>query len=706
MLTKSSLKRLVVTILSASLLVSASTAMPSQAAVPKLDTIRVALFMSLPGKYDSTTAAATFSSSGGLKVGAREPSGVKHWFDIPAGEQSRFALDDYKAKLFESANFAQTLEVYRHVKASGGTAFLTSVAKKGSIVYEVAEGAYATAAEATAAVSRWTADAKLAGLVGGFKAKPQGPFHLETAPLANQAAAAAAAAAFGAADLDAFIAARQGANGDIQYSVMVGAATAAGELAALRTAAAKVSGGAGLKEADVKAPYMMLRDDYSISGTAGSGAMLYSIGGTNAKIWISPAAQEPIQLTERSNRTYRGDFELSALNGKLAVINELPFEEYLYSVVAVEMYPAWPIEALKAQAVAARSYALNKGLGFQIAHVVDTTLSQAYYGTNVESPNSTAAVEATKGEVALYNGQVIEALFSSSAGGMSANSEEIWNNSVPYLKAVESPDDASEANLLSWYRVALTDGRIGYIREDLLKDSGQKTAAGSVIMEVTADAVNVRRHPIVQEAVPAIAQVDKGARVIALEKAIESNPMNWVRGPFTGEELLTAINARVNPKLKGPITEMEASKRGASGRITELLVNGEKLAVSSPDSLRSILGVQGSLPSTLFSIEETGKLVIEGAGGAKRTKSAASQTIYVIGADGKPSAASQDYLFVMDSENQIRAATKDPGFRFIGTGNGHGAGLSQYGALSLAQQGYDYQYILKYYYKDVTIAKE
>ncbi|MGO4373098.1 stage II sporulation protein SpoIID, partial [Paenibacillus sp. MCAF20] len=62
--------------------------------------------------------------------------------------------------------------------------------------------------------------------------------------------------------------------------------------------------------------------------------------------------------------------------------------------------------------------------------------------------------------------------------------------------------------------------------------------------------------------------------------------------------------------------------------------------------------------------------------------------------------------FILDGKGNLRAATKEPSFRFVGTGYGHGVGMSQFGALSLAQQGYDYQYILKYYYKDVTIAKE
>jgi stage II sporulation protein D len=411
-------------------------------------------------------------------------------------------------------------------------------------------------------------------------------------------------------------------------------------------------------------------------------------------------------LKERSNQTYRGSFELSAFNGKLAVVNELPFEEYLYSVVAVEMYTTWPIEALKAQAVTARTYALHKGLGFQIAHVVDTTLSQVYNGTGVEKPSSTEAVDTTRGVVALYEGKLIEAVYSSNGGGVTSDAKDSWNNEVPYLKSVPSPDDSSENGLYSWYRIVLPNGQLGYVREDLVKDTGQKTAAGSRILELTSDGTNIRKHPTIQDSVPVVTQLQKGARVIELDKVIESNQMHWIRGPFTSNELLDTLNLRVDPKLTAPITSIEVRSRGVSGRATGLAVNGAELALSSPDTIRSVLGVGGALPSTLFEVEETGKVAILGAGGAQSIKSDESRKVYVIGADGKSAAYNGEYLYAMDGNGEIRAATKGAAFAFSGTGFGHGVGLSQFGALSLAQQGYDYEYILKYYYSGITLAKE
>ncbi len=703
---KRSIKRYIILAVTILLLASAWTGSPSQAAVPKLDTIRVALFMQLPGKYTDTTAAATFSSAGGMRIGARQPDGVNHWFSVEGAATVRFAVDSFKVKVFESSTFNSALAVYKRLQALKGSAFLTSLSKNGAIVYQVIEGTYNTAAEATSAQTKWNGDSELSKLAGGFKSVLQGPLHLESGPLTSKAAAIEAASGFGAAGLDAFVAVRRAQNGSASYSVMVGAAVTEAELQIVKAAAAKVSGGGALKEADSGDAYLLVRNDHSISAKAESSVELFMFAGSDTKIAVSPAGTDPIKLTERSNRSYRGLFELSVLNGRMAVINELPFEQYLYSVVGVEMYPSWPEAALKAQAVAARTFALNKGFGFQIAHVVDTTLSQAYYGIGSERPSTIAAVEETAGEVVLYNGKVIEALFSANGGGVTADAKEIWNNSIPYLQAVKSPDASSEAGLHSWYRVVLPSGSIGYIREDLLDETGQTTAAGSRIMQVNTNGTKVRKHPVIQDTIPVIAQADSGTQVVVLEKTVESNSMSWVRGPYTPQEMLTAINAKVKTPVSGPIRSLEVSQRGASGRATEILANEQKLVVTYPIDLRAALGVQGSLPSTLFQIEETAKVALLGAGSATRTKPSDTAPVFAISAGGGVAEAANANLFILDGSNHLRAATKEPAFRIIGSGNGHGVGLSQYGALSLAQQGYDYQYILKYYYKDVTIAKE
>ncbi|HKN84471.1 MAG TPA: SpoIID/LytB domain-containing protein, partial [Pyrinomonadaceae bacterium] len=143
-----------------------------------------------------------------------------------------------------------------------------------------------------------------------------------------------------------------------------------------------------------------------------------------------------------NNHPYRGRIEVfTNLRGTLTVVNELGLEDYVRGVVANELspggYPA--IEALKAQAIAARTYALkNRGQfmsqGFDI---LPTTRSQVYRGLTSENPLSSKAVDETRGLIATYQGEPINALYTSTCGGRTEDSENIFNEAIPYLRARE-----------------------------------------------------------------------------------------------------------------------------------------------------------------------------------------------------------------------------------------------------------------------------
>lgn len=147
-----------------------------------------------------------------------------------------------------------------------------------------------------------------------------------------------------------------------------------------------------------------------------------------------------------NDRPYRGRIEVfTNLRGSLTVVNELGLEDYVRGVVANELspggYPA--IEALKAQAVAARTYALkNRGQfmaqGFDL---LPTTRSQVYRGLTSEQPLSTRAVDETRGIIATFAGEPINALYTSTCGGRTEDSENIFNQAVPYLRGRECAAD-------------------------------------------------------------------------------------------------------------------------------------------------------------------------------------------------------------------------------------------------------------------------
>ena len=137
---------------------------------------------------------------------------------------------------------------------------------------------------------------------------------------------------------------------------------------------------------------------------------------------------------------YRGQLRVIRYTAGFMVVNSLALESYLYGVVPRESPSSWPIEALKAQAVAARSYAYGSIGRSGPFDVYCTTASQMYGGADGEATSSDQAVDATKGVVPKYAGKAITAFFFSTSGGHTENIENVWNTSaVPYLKGVPDP---------------------------------------------------------------------------------------------------------------------------------------------------------------------------------------------------------------------------------------------------------------------------
>jgi stage II sporulation protein D len=130
-------------------------------------------------------------------------------------------------------------------------------------------------------------------------------------------------------------------------------------------------------------------------------------------------------------------------SGGVTAVNKVELENYVRGVVPNESPASWPIEALKAQAVAARSYALGTNSGNPVFDQYDTTASQVYGGYSSEQATSNRAVARTRGEVLRYNGKVIVAYFHSTSGGHTENNENIFTGSkpLPYIRGVPDPWD-------------------------------------------------------------------------------------------------------------------------------------------------------------------------------------------------------------------------------------------------------------------------
>lgn len=152
--------------------------------------------------------------------------------------------------------------------------------------------------------------------------------------------------------------------------------------------------------------------------------------GTQRLVVADELSLNPFRESDRlaiNNRSYAGGFRFVVEENKyVRPINTVYMEDYLKGVVPIEMYTSWNAEALKSQAVAARSYAMS-----YVNTVINDTVSYQAYGGDVGTVSTNQAVDATQGEVLMYNGKAINAVFSASNGGVTESNSNAWIGSTP-----------------------------------------------------------------------------------------------------------------------------------------------------------------------------------------------------------------------------------------------------------------------------------
>ncbi len=205
-----------------------------------------------------------------------------------------------------------------------------------------------------------------------------------------------------------------------------------------------------------------VRDGTGLKVSLPAGAVTFgpglAIGGQKlaAPLTFLPGRGGPLTLT----RPYRGQIQVDVVDGKLRAVNVVGLEQYLLGVVPSEMPSAWAAQALDAQAVASRSYALaTRKVGAPYDAYSDTR-SQMYLGLSAESSAATAAVRATKSQILSYGGKVATTFFSSTSGGATESSVDWTGTAVPYLVSVPDPYD-SISPYHNWGPVPVTAQAIG-----------------------------------------------------------------------------------------------------------------------------------------------------------------------------------------------------------------------------------------------------
>ncbi len=372
------------------------------------------------------------------------------------------------------------------------------------------------------------------------------------------------------------------------------------------------------------------------------------------------AADNDTGVITINNKEYRGKIQPTRVNGgSIIPVNAVSIEEYLYGVVPSEMSPSYAEEALKAQAVAARTYAIKKmdmkvheNKGYDLC---DGTHCQSYKGKSAEFPATNAAVDATKGLVIYHKGEPIEAVFFASSGGYTENSEDIWAAPLPYLKAVP---DVYEVDTNTWTK-KITAAQLTNLASAKGDNIGQVT--DMVISKVSLGG-RIQELKLVGT---------KGTKVLTRDQV--RTYFSSLNGSFPSKMFT------INGKGGGPKTTVSMNTRQLSD------VSDAANVTNSPEESIADNYVIGS-DSLLFPELETYNTTPTNVSN-NVTSAVMQRNVTVTGASsGAVSTNNGTGVFVIE-----------------GKGNGHGAGLSQKGAQGLALQGSDFLSILYHYYTDVTI---
>lgn len=378
----------------------------------------------------------------------------------------------------------------------------------------------------------------------------------------------------------------------------------------------------------------------------------------------------------RADSDYRGAIECVRMEQGIVLINELPLEEYLYAVVPSEMPASYPQEALKAQAVCARTYAyryiLRAGISELGAHVDDTTAYQVYHNIE-ENAASTTAVKETDGVLLTYEGEAAGNYYYSTSCGMGTdvvswqggNGEE-----VPYLRGVRVSGAAgAESGTEVAEQAAASGAAESFDAEDLRDEEAFRQFITTVHeTDFEKDEPWYRWSYHVEE-------LDEKGLFARLKERYASAPA-FVLTKAEGDYYVSEPIGK-----PGKIRKIEIAKRGAGGIAQELNIETEKATykVLSEYNIRYVLCDANS---------------------AVR-KQDGSETV--------PKTLLPSGFFVLDAVSGTGKDGEDMvGYTLTGGGYGHGVGMSQNGAKAMGAQGADYGQILSMFYPgcEVTDAEE
>lgn len=474
-----------------------------------------------------------------------------------------------------------------------------------------------------------------------------------------------------------------------------------------------------------------------------SGAFQVTDTATGKVLYTSAAGADHIAIHPNSHLTWfkgyqwHGDFVYRrASDGNITVINYVGLEDYVKGVLPYEIDPDWPAEAQKAQAVCARSFALGTSKHNEYYELCNTTNCQVYLGANRATEASDAAVDATQGEYLTYNGEPVIGYFFSSDGGATEDAVNVWGGDYPYLQGKEDPYETYDS---SW-SVTLTAEEI---RQKLVSAGYSIGTVANVEVTRRTDTDNVNEVTVTDTTGKQVVIRRDDCRTVfgldSIRYTITPNasastaatlPQSTSVKIQPSTHVVTVDGERVDPQgyningynfyklrdiayiLNGTDSQFNVTWDGANNRI--VLTDGAAYQEVGGEMTSSALAAIKNVS------ESDSTIVLDGKTLSLTGYRINGNNYYKIRDVGSALGFSVDFdpeteIVLIGSANAGQDDTQDDpkdetpitnaaSYTFNGSGWGHSVGMSQWGAYGMAQQGFGYEDILKFYFTGIEIA--
>ena len=474
-----------------------------------------------------------------------------------------------------------------------------------------------------------------------------------------------------------------------------------------------------------------------------SGAFQVTDTATGKVLYTSAAGADHIAIHPNSDLTWfkgyqwHGDFVYRrASDGNITVINYVGLEDYVKGVLPYEIDPDWPAEAQKAQAVCARSFALGTSKHNEYYELCNTTNCQVYLGANRATEASDAAVDATQGEYLTYNGEPVIGYFFSSDGGATEDAVNVWGGDYPYLQGKEDPYETYDS---SW-SVTLTAEEI---RQKLVSAGYSIGTVANVEVTRRTDTDNVNEVTVTDTTGKQVVIRRDDCRTVfgldSIRYTITPNasastaatlPQSTSVKIQPSTHVVTVDGERVDPQgyningynfyklrdiayiLNGTDSQFNVTWDGANNRIVLTddaayqevggeMTSSASTAIKNVSESDSTIVLDGkTLSLTGYRINGNNYYKIRDVGSALGFSVDFDPETEIV-LIGTANAGQDD---TQDDPKDETPITNAASYTFNGSGWGHSVGMSQWGAYGMAQQGFGYEDILKFYFTGIEIA--